>query len=275
MIVRIELETQPYRLTYQRGRLAIAACILSGLAGGCTESKPAKAPPTTAKTSGNKPSASEGPKSSESPPANNASQAEPASPAAPPANSPAADQPKPPPAAPAANGLGLVNPLDLILPPVLLTDQHAKTCLVKVGDQFPELTLPNLAGGAQPLKELFGEKATLIVFWKASNPYAIEELAHLQRSIVEQFAPQGARVIAIDVQDAPSAVQGVVERLQLKCPVMLDADGKAYAQLATGMFPRTYVIDESGKIVWFDIEYSLSTRRELLRALLTTLHKGH
>ena len=46
-----------------------------------------------------------------------------------------------------------------------------------------------------------------------------------------------------------------------------DADGKAFAQIGSGRFPRTYLLDPSGKIVWFDIEYSLATRRELHQAL--------
>jgi hypothetical protein len=31
--------------------------------------------------------------------------------------------------------------------------------------------------------------------------------------------------------------------------------------------PRTYLLDSSGKILWFDLEYSRSTRRELNQAI--------
>jgi hypothetical protein len=31
------------------------------------------------------------------------------------------------------------------------------------------------------------------------------------------------------------------------------------------------VLDANGKIVWFDLEYSLATRRELQQALLATV----
>jgi len=37
------------------------------------------------------------------------------------------------------------------------------------------------------------------------------------------------------------------------------------------MLPWTFVLDANGKIVWFDLEYSLSTRRELQQALLATV----
>jgi hypothetical protein len=31
--------------------------------------------------------------------------------------------------------------------------------------------------------------------------------------------------------------------------------------------PRTYLLDPTGKILWFDVEYSRSTRRDLSEAL--------
>ena len=50
-------------------------------------------------------------------------------------------------------------------------------------------------------------------------------------------------------------------------PTLLDADGKAFAQIGSEKMPRTFLLDPQGKILWFDIEYSLSTRRELHQAL--------
>jgi peroxiredoxin len=170
--------------------------------------------------------------------------------------------------------IGHLNPLDLVMPPVLLTDQQAATCLVKVGDQFPDLKLPSVGGEEKTLKELYGARLTLIAFWKESNPYALEELADLARTVGPQFEPEGVKIIGIDVQDSSDKAQGTIDRLKIPFPILLDVDGKAFQQLATGYFPRTYAVDATGKIVWFDIEYSRSTRRDLRRAMLTSLHTG-
>ena len=43
------------------------------------------------------------------------------------------------------------------------------------------------------------------------------------------------------------------------------------APLGEGRWPRVYVLDAEGKIVWFDIEYSVSTRRELRAAVESLL----
>ena len=44
-------------------------------------------------------------------------------------------------------------------------------------------------------------------------------------------------------------------------------DGAALAQIGSVALPRLYVLDPTGNIVWFDIEYSESTRRELAQTL--------
>ena len=56
--------------------------------------------------------------------------------------------------------------------------------------------------------------------------------------------------------------------------MLVDAKGKAFAQVGSRHLPRTFVLDPSGKIVWFDIEYSLATRRELQQALAATRPLG-
>ena len=48
---------------------------------------------------------------------------------------------------------------------------------------------------------------------------------------------------------------------------LVDSDSKLFLQFATARVPRTYVLDKDGKILWFDIEYSQSTRRDLANAL--------
>ena len=61
--------------------------------------------------------------------------------------------------------------------------------------------------------------------------------------------------------------QAALEKAGANFPNLLDADGKAFAQVGSERLPRTYLLDPQGKILWFDIEYSLATRRELHQAL--------
>ncbi len=184
---------------------------------------------------------------------------------------PAAVQPggAQPPAPPAE--IGQVDPLDLIMPSVLMTDREAKTCQVKVGDTLPDVRLPKPDGGEELLKDLYGQRLTVVFFWKATQPYSVEELGDLQHLVADRFADKQVKVVGIDVQDEPQVVQEKIAAEKVAYPNLIDTTGSAFAQVATNLMPRTYLVDPQGKILWFDMEYSRSTRRDLLRAIRATL----
>jgi len=165
-----------------------------------------------------------------------------------------------------------IPPTVLAMPKVVLSDAHAKTCLVKVGDALPEIQLKTLAGKPQPLAPLLGKRLTVVLFWHSANSYAVEELADLGPDVGKPFADAGVKLIAIDERDRADVVAALVKRLGITFPVLLDADGKGLSGVATRRLPRTYLLDGQGKILWFDIEYSASTRRQLRDAIRVTLN---
>ncbi len=170
--------------------------------------------------------------------------------------------------------MGQIDPAELVLPKVLLSNGQAATCLVKVGDPMPPITLPDLAGKQQSLAQLLGENLTVVVFWRGDNPYSVAELADLESDVVKRFGSRGVRVVAINEHDEPDQVREAAHKLGLKFPVLLDTDGHALAEVATRKLPRTYLLDASGKIVWFDMDYSRSTWRELRQAIQFLLSQG-
>jgi peroxiredoxin len=184
---------------------------------------------------------------------------------------PAKPAPAAKPAAGASGGASQIPPAKLAMPQVVFSDAHAKTCLVKVGDALPAMQLKDLAGKPQTLAALLGKRLTVVLFWHSANSYAVEELADLGPDIGKPFADAGVRLIAIDERDPAEKVAALVKKLGVTFPVLLDSDGKALAAVATRRLPRTYLLDDQGKILWFDIEYSASTRRQLRDAIRVTL----
>jgi hypothetical protein len=69
-------------------------------------------------------------------------------------------------------------------------------------------------------------------------------------------------------------VKQVVQQAGAGFPILLDADGAYFARVATDKAPRTYLIDAQGQILWFDVEYSRGTRRDLLAAIEVALSKN-
>lgn len=159
-----------------------------------------------------------------------------------------------------------VSPLQM--PKVLLTNRDQKLCKVKVGDPLPAFELPKL-GGSETVKlgSELGERGTVVVFWKSDRRASQAELADLGAEVVEPFGKNGVSVVGVAVQETPEIAAQTVTKAQAKFTNLIDANGEAFSQVGSECLPRTYVLDSSGKIVWFDIAYSLATRRELNTAL--------
>lgn len=178
-----------------------------------------------------------------------------------------------PPAQPAMAPLPLddVETADLTMPAVKLTEHHAAMCLVKVGDSFPEMSLPTPAGEEQSLAELFGEKLTLVVFWNGTEPTALEQLADLARYHQPRFGDQGLAIVAIDTGDSTQLAGELAKQAGAAFPVLVDSDGSAFARVATAKLPRSYLLNSDGQVLWFDLEYSATTRRDMVQAIRYSL----
>jgi peroxiredoxin len=180
----------------------------------------------------------------------------------PPAKLPLAQTPLP---------LDSVDAADLKMPKVILTEQHAATCRLGVGDTFPDFELADLEGRKQKFSQLLGDKLTLAVFWNGLEPIALEELADLARYYQPRFGDLGLAIVAINTGDDAQLAGELAQQAGAQFAVLSDADGAAFHHVATEKVPRTYLLDPSGTILWFDLEYSATTRRDMVEAIRYSL----
>lgn len=155
------------------------------------------------------------------------------------------------------------------VPPVLLTAGHQKLCRVKVGDAMPGLVLRDAKQKEQPLKSQFGKRATVVALVGKKHWMNPALLADLPRDVVQPYGKQGVATVLVTVARTPAAGEK-----NDRYTLLSDPTGDAFAQLGNGKLPRVYVLDAEGKIVWFDIEYSRSTRRELKQTLAAMIGTG-
>jgi peroxiredoxin len=154
------------------------------------------------------------------------------------------------------------------IPKVSLSDKFRATCLVQVGDELPDAELTDLGGNKVVLKSLYGEQLTLVVFWNAGNSaYArqaiLELLGDMQKDVFDPYSTKELKVIGINVGDQVGVVKGALQKCGARYPTLLDPQGEYFKSVATERFPRIYLLDASGKILWFDMEYARATRRDL------------
>jgi len=157
--------------------------------------------------------------------------------------------------------------MESAIPRVLLSAGHSELCVVRVGEPFPTLSLPRLGGQMTELATLRGKQATVVLFWHPDRWMARTALVDMQRDIASHFLAKQVAVVGIAVLQTSDTVQAALNQAQATFPQLIDTDGQAFATVGTAAMPRLYVLDPDGKIVWFDIEYSEGTRRELWQTL--------
>jgi len=174
------------------------------------------------------------------------------------------------------------------IPVVRLTDAERQTCILEVGQPMPDAQLPGLDGQVHPLRNLYGEKLTVVCFWTLGDTpitqiFAGGILADLAGDVAMPYAEKGVQVIAINEADSienVDALAGEVDvedendvKIKIKqvLPIFLDTDGALFAQVASEKLPRIYVLDAEGNVLWFDMEFSETTRDDLLKTIRVAL----
>jgi len=153
------------------------------------------------------------------------------------------------------------------MPPVLLSEQHRKTCKVFVGDSLPTIELPDLKGKDQKLSDLLGKKLTLVSFFEGSRPTEEQMLLDLTPEVADRFGKQDVAVVGIAVGLKADAAAAQMKKFGVTFPVLVDTDRAAYDKVASDFLPRLFLVDADGKILWLDLEYSATTRRQISEAI--------
>ena len=162
-------------------------------------------------------------------------------------------------------------PLQSMVPLVHLSEQHQSASLVKQGDLLPEMKLTDAEGKSHSLHALLGDRVTVVCFWSGESPAAVQQLQDTGPEIVGPFKNRGVEVVSINYRQSAEEIRKVTEETEFSETVLMDPKGEALAKVATRYLPRTYLVDAAGKIVWFDMEYSPSTRRQLIQAIECTV----
>ena len=152
-------------------------------------------------------------------------------------------------------------------PPVLLSTFHAQWCTRQVGDKLPELELAQLGGRKTKLTALMGAQATVVIYWQEDRWMSQMALEDVQRVIVDTYDAEQVAVVGVPVKVSTSKVRRRLKQAKADFPQLLDSRGTALAEVGSVALPRIYVLDPTGTIVWFDIEYCEGSRRELQRTL--------
>ncbi|MBI1781554.1 MAG: TlpA family protein disulfide reductase [Sphingobacteriales bacterium] len=129
------------------------------------------------------------------------------------------------------------------------------TAQVSIGQQAPELSLPDKNGDTIKLSSLKG-KIVLVDFWaswcvpcRRNNPFLVY--------LYKKYKSKGLEIYGLSIDEEKDRWLGAVKRDKLSWPQVVDNKGwDAPSTLTYGVeaIPANFLLDKEGKIIAIDLE---------------------
>lgn len=131
----------------------------------------------------------------------------------------------------------------------------------------PPFELAALSGGTISLDDFRGSPV-IVNFWATWCAPCVVEMPELQ-ALYNAYQDDGLRILALNLDEAPSMVRAWVEEMRLTYDILLDDDEITAQTYRIFAQPSTYVINPDGVIV--RIFYGPATTRQLESVILPYL----
>jgi thiol-disulfide isomerase/thioredoxin len=116
---------------------------------------------------------------------------------------------------------------------------------VEAGDTAPQFSITTDMGRSVSVSQ-FGGKLLVLNFWASWCQPCVEETPSLSE-FAGQYASKGVVVLAVSVDKDPNAYKRFIDRFH---PAFLTArDLKIHGDYGTFVYPETYIIDATGKVL--------------------------
>lgn len=142
-----------------------------------------------------------------------------------------------------------------------------------VGSPAANFTLKDLNGKNHKLSDYRG-KLVVLNFWATWCPPCRAEIPSMERTY-EALKGRGLTIVGVEVGEGWETVQGFVEQIGAKYPILLDTSSAVSHQWHVVGLPTSYVIDPQGRIVETIVggrDWSTPAMRDRLIKLLPRQH---
>ena len=110
-------------------------------------------------------------------------------------------------------------------------------------------------------------KVVLLNFWATWCPPCRQELARVQKDIIDRFRGKDFVFLPISRQDSYDKIEAFRKQTGYRFPMGMDTDRKIYSLFATATIPRNFLIDRDGKIILAEQGYSEESFQKLIEVI--------
>ncbi len=139
---------------------------------------------------------------------------------------------------------------------------------IEVGQQAPDFSLPDTAGIEISLPDFYGQIVVLNFFTTWCIPCQIESPL-LEDSIWNVYRDRGVMVIGSDFMETRESLIDFIQSKKLTYYFMRDTAGTLFNAYGYRGFPANVIIDQYGKVAFFESGYDISKMQDTIDSLLT------
>ena len=144
--------------------------------------------------------------------------------------------------------------------------------IVKDGMVAPDFELTMFDGKTVKLADLKG-KVVLLNFWATWCPPCRQELARVEKDIIEKFKGKPFVFLPVSRGEKKEVVAAFREKMGYTFPMGLDTDSSIYKKYAVTYIPRNFLIGKDGKVVKASVGYDEAEFAELIKLIEETIKK--
>jgi len=138
---------------------------------------------------------------------------------------------------------------------------------IKPGDEFPKLAAAGLTGGSVP--EISGH-VTLVDFWASWCAPCRSSFPAFSR-LNADYAARGLVIVAVSVDEQPSAYSAFVKKWQPPFVALLDREQKLVRDVKVPAMPTSYLLGRDGRVRFVHNGFHGSATEEELRKHIETV----
>ncbi|MBI2823778.1 MAG: TlpA family protein disulfide reductase [Planctomycetia bacterium] len=117
------------------------------------------------------------------------------------------------------------------------------------------------------------DSVVVLDFWASWCGPCLQVMPQVDR-VAREFADQGVKLVAINLEETPDKVKAALERLQLDMTVALDRDGRVAEKYGATSIPQTVIVGRDGKVARLFVGGSARFDEQLRAALQSVLSGG-